>query len=509
MAKYTKRDITFAYAPYLPEENFMNTSGGTIQALQFRDILPYAFIKEDLPVILPQKTEEGVSGVGEGRNITTVLKSEYEVGAGSIPAVAMEFLPIFRLGGDITITHQTAQEWTVTAVAPGSITTGSYICFDVINSSGVHIKYMAWFDKDGDGSADKPTAMDCYDPVDDSDDGINQSTTGGKREFVQIDISSASDAQDVSDAIQTAINGTTDITAANGGGTSETVTCTNDQNGAVMDSFDYDSGLTIANTTRGRDKIEIDFDAATTKNMSNFGFHAERDNSSDDVLYDLVGCTIAEHTIRVESGEGVDATMVDEANYMICGFKDQYGGLTMLGKPRSPYGVAWTQDFSPFGNHFSNHGWETAVGNETLTYNSVAISAVWKGWSIKIENDLNHNNDGDPARFKDDVDFNKRTTTISITVQPEDHTLYELNHLDYADYAGDLLIQLKTINSDDSNIYLQFDCDKCILQPFDESIKADGAPEEYELELIPAPGATFGYTLQTYLPNYYFGWGGN
>ena len=43
------------------------------------------------------------------------------------------------------------------------------------------------------------------------------------------------------------------------------------------------------------------------------------------------------------------------------------------------------------------------------------------------------------------------------------------------------------------------------LVTFDEVINADGSPEQYEIDLEPCPGATFGYTLEGYLSNEYYG----
>lgn len=506
MTKYKRSDGDFMLAPYLPQENFGNTSGGNVQALTQNDLLPYSLVNGDLPIILPERTDIEATGSGQGRNPGAVLSSQFTPGAGAIPNVALPLMMIPRMPGNKTVTHSGAEVWTIKAVAPGNIGESSYFCFDVFDANKDAIKYQAWFDTTGSSSA--PTALDCYDPVTDTDDGVNQSTTQGKRELVEIDISSASDAQGVSDAIQTALDAITGLTAANGSGSSETVTCTNDNNGAVMDAFDYNTDLTIATTTQGYDKIEVSFDPDTDELSNYFGFRYQRNNGSYDTIYDITACSIATHTLSVSSGEGEAGIMKESVNYMMGALKEQYGALTMLSKPRDAYGQSWTKNTSPFHQKHNNHSWATANGNETFTYNGSTLNAVWFGWEIAIEHALQHEFDGN-GDYASGVSYNKRDIAITIDIQPEDYELFELQREHPNDYDGDVLLQLKSIIPGTSDqVYVQFDCDKCRLLPFEEKSPTDAEPERYNIELHPAPGATIKYTLQTYIPSYYYGLGG-
>ncbi len=93
MVKYTKGISDLFYCPKLPEGNFLNDTGGAIQALEVDDLIPYCLVIDDLPLIMPQRQDEGTSGVGEGNNETVVLEDQFSIGAGNIPNPAINFLP--------------------------------------------------------------------------------------------------------------------------------------------------------------------------------------------------------------------------------------------------------------------------------------------------------------------------------------------------------------------------------------------------------------------------------
>lgn len=486
ITKYTKNISDFFYCPSNPESNFLNDSGGAIQAFAQSAVLPYCLVTEDLPLILPKRQDEGASGVGEGVNETVVLESQFSIGAGSIVNQAINFLMIPRLGGDVTITEITAEVWTVVAVAPTSITTSTYICFDVISAAGAITKYYGWFDKNGDGVTDKPAAPTCY---------------GGTRTAVQFNISGDASAQDVSDTITAAITALDNVSAANGGGTSTTCTVTNAQNGAVDDAYDYNSGLTISISTQGVTKAVISLDA-TSFEQQNFGFQFQSNNGANDRLYTLTGITIAEHTLQCEH----DGMMTEDINYMVAGLKEQYGALSVLSKMRNPYGVLWTTGISPYGNKSAvkNHSWATLNENFTFTHNGTPYVLTWMGIKIAIENELSHDRDGG-GEFASGVNLNKRNIRVTPHIQTEDYYLYQHSRQHYTEYDGDILIQVKSMQAGDNNVYVQFDCDKLRVLPIDELIKGDGSPEEYDVDLTPAPGATTTYTIQGYLSNEYFG----
>ena len=505
MTVYKKQIMDYFLVPYLPENTFLNnvSGAGAIQALAQRDVLPYTHIAEDLSLILPEREDEGESGVGEGKNETVILEKQFKVGAGSVPNRAFDFLMIARLNGKITVTHQVAEIWTILAKAKADITHASYFCFDVIDINHDHFQYQAWFNVDG-GAA--PAIEDCYDPVDGVEDGINKITTQGKRELIEMDIQAAGDAASVATIIAAAIDTKANVAAA---AVTTTVTVTNAQLGSVIDAYDVGSGCTLAVTTQGRFKFVIELDADSDDIGSHFGFHAQRNKGAKDTIYELTGISIAEHTLEVEEGE----VMNEDVSYMIAGIKETYGALTMLTKPRSYFGTEWTKGLSPNSTKYKNHGWHTCNENHTLTLNGVDLDVVWQGWKILTENDLSHDFNGG-GDYASKVNYNARGCTMTLSLMPEGHEFFEMQRQHWKDYGGAglahaLLLQLKTImKGTGDNVFAQFDCDICRVLPFEESIKADNSGEKYDIDLVPAPGATFSYTIQSYLPNYAFGLGG-
>lgn len=123
-----------------------------------------------------------------------------------------------------------AQVSTIVAVAAASITDGKYFTIQGISATYVRTDYYVWFDKAGDESGDPAPA------------GYTE---------IKCDISGDTTAQEVSDCITAAIAAKADFGAANGGGTSTTITVTNANNGDVVDIADVDSGLIVAVTTSG------------------------------------------------------------------------------------------------------------------------------------------------------------------------------------------------------------------------------------------------------------------
>ncbi len=80
-----------------------------------------------------------------------------------------------------------------------------------------------------------------------------------------------------------------------------------------------------------------------------------------------------------------------------------------------------------------------------------------------------------------------------------------MSRLFWLDYAGDLVLQFKSVQANESNFYVQFDLNKGRVLPFDEEVKADGSPEQQNIDIVPTPGATFLYTIEGPLSNEYFG----
>ena len=124
---------------------------------------------------------------------------------------------------------------TVVAKAAADITDGKYFTLSKSDGDGSETKYYCWFDKAGDDSGDPAPS------------GYTE---------IKCDISGDTTAQDVSDCIQAAINAVSGLTAANGSGTTTTVTVTNDNTGDITDIVDVDSGLTVAVSTQGKTALD-------------------------------------------------------------------------------------------------------------------------------------------------------------------------------------------------------------------------------------------------------------
>lgn len=485
MVKYKKNITDFMYCPALPQANFLNDTGGAIQALAVANLMPYCLVTDDLPLILPQRQDEGSSGVGEGVNETVVLESQFSIGAGSIVNQGIEFIMIPQIGGAVVTTYTATEVFVITCIADVSKSLQNlYFEFDIQLDNNTIKKYFVWFNVNAEGV--EPTPVVPY---------------GGARTAVPIAVATNDTANTIAAAVHTAINALTDVSSANTGAPSAVVTVTLDSAGGVDDAHDIDSGVTISITTQGRTKVVTTFDA-TSYDAQNFGFQAQRNKGAHDIIYTLTGCSIAEHTLQCEH----DGIMTEDINYMVAGLKAQYGALSMIAKMRDAYGVLWTKGRSPKGNksEVKNHGWHTVNKNFTFTINTAAALVTWLGFEIAIINSLSHDRDGG-GDFASGVNLNKRALTFTAHVMTEDHQLYEAMRQHWTGYAGDVLIQMKSMQAGDNNVYIQFDMDKGRIIPFDEIIKGDGSPEEYRIDIVPAPGSTYLYTQEGYNSNEYFG----
>ena len=485
MGKYKKNITDFMYCPSLPQANFLNTSAGAIQALAVANLMPYCLVTGDLPLILPQRQDEGTSGVGEGVNETVVLEDQFSIGAGSIENQSIEFLMIPKIGGDVVTTYTAKEIFVITCIADdtGSLN-NTYFEFDIQLDDFSIKKYFVWFNVNGAGA--EPTPVVPY---------------GGARTAVPVAVATDATANTVAAAVHTAMNALTDITTVNTGSPSAIVTCSPDNNGAVDDAHDFDTGFTFVISQQGRTKVVTTFDA-TSYEMQNFGFQAQRNNGAYDIIQTLTGCSIAEHTLQCEH----DGKMTEDISYMVAGIKQQFGALTMIEKMRDAFGVLWTKGRSPKGNNsiVKNHGWHTVNKNFTFKLNNVALLLTWMGFKIATVNSLSHDRDGG-GDFASGVNLNMRKLTFTAHVQLEGYKLYQAIEQHWTGYAGDLLLQMKSMMAGDNNVYVQFDMDKGRIIPFDQVINADGSPEEYNIEIVPVPGSLFKYTQEGHNSNEYFG----
>lgn len=481
MAKYERQEADVFLCPSNPEENFNNESAGVIQSLTAPQVLPYSLVTDEFPVIKPQRQDEEAHGVGEGRNPTAILEKQYTIGAGSIPNKTIFGLMIPKIGGDVTVTHLTKELTTITAVADDtSSLNNTYFEFDIILDSGVIKKYFIWFNVAGAGVAPTPAPV-CY---------------GTARTAAVVAFAEDATAIQVAAATVAVINALTDV------GSAETTypefTITNDNNGAVDDTHDGTDpcGFTFVTSTNGRTKIVIDFDEDTIEGQ-NFGLHVQRILAGQDRILDLFGITIGVYEMTCEEG-GIAEENID---YTIGSFKTS---TTDIPKMRGSDGVAWTKKNSPFPSAKKNYGWHSFNDNFTFTLGGGALTGTKRAFSIRIENELQHNYDGG-GEFASDVDFGLRHIEIGIDAKINDLTIFTLADQHVDDYGGDILIQIKGIRGSDTNDYIMWDFDKLRLLPIDEKIAAPAEwVERYNLKLKLAPDCTAKCTIEGYLSFEYY-----
>ncbi len=119
---------------------------------------------------------------------------------------------------------------TVVAKAKASLSNGQYFKLWKADGSGGWTAYYAYMDVTG------------------TEDG-DPAPTGFTK--IRCNISGDTTAQNVSDTITAAITAVSGLTAANGGGASETVTITNDNTGDIKNIVDVDTTMTVAVLTQG------------------------------------------------------------------------------------------------------------------------------------------------------------------------------------------------------------------------------------------------------------------
>ena len=159
------------------------------------------------------------------------IREEVTIEFTQLPTASTQALDIDD-GMDDGVYNKTgvAEISTIVAVAAASITDSKYFTIQGISATGVRTDYYVWFDKVGDESGDPAPS------------GYTE---------IKCDISGDTTAQQVSDTITAAITAKDDFSAANGSGTSTTITVTNANAGDVQDIVDVNSGLTVATSTQG------------------------------------------------------------------------------------------------------------------------------------------------------------------------------------------------------------------------------------------------------------------
>lgn len=483
MTKYERQDADVLICPSNPQETFNNDTGGAIQSLTAPQVLPYSLVTEEFPVIKPKRQDEEGHGVGQGRNPNVILEKQFEIGAGTIPNKVIFGLMIPKIGGDVAVTHTAAEVTTVTCVADvsGSLN-DTYFEFDVMLAAGTLKKYFVWFNINAAGVEPTPA------PV----------AYGTARTAAAVAEATNATANAIAAAAQIIIDALTDVTCANPGAPSPTLTITNDQQGAVDDSHDGagdPTGFTFVTTTNGRTKIVQTFHENTIEGQ-NFGFHVQRILAGQDRIMDLFGVTIAVYEMLCEDG-GIAEENID---YTCASFKVS---ATDIPKMYTPDGSLWAKGKSAFPSAKKNYGWHSFNKNFTLTSGG-ALLGTKSAFSIRIENELSHNYEGG-GEFASGVDFGLRHIEIGIDAKVMDVTIFQLADQHPDDYANPIILQVKGIRGADTNDYIMWDFSSLRLLPVDEKIAAPTEwNEKYDLKFKPAPGCTSKCTIEGYLSYEYF-----
>jgi hypothetical protein len=485
MGKFERHDADVFLCPSNPQETFNNDTGGTIQSLTAAQVLPYSLVTEEFPVIKPKRQDEEGHGVGGGRNPTSILEKQYEIGAGAIPNKTIFGLMIPKIGGDVTVTHMTAEVTTITAVADDtSSLNNTYFEFDVMVGAGAVKtikKYFVWFNVGGAGVLPTPA------PV----------AYGDARTAAVVAFAEDATANTIAAAVKLVIDALDDVTCANPGAPSPTLTITNDQLGAVDDCHDGAgaTGFTFVCTTNGRTKIETVFHETTIEGQ-NFGFHVQRMLTGQDRIMDIFGVTMGVYEMTCEEG-GVAEENVD---FTAASFKTS---TTDIPKMRGPDGVLWTKKNTPFPSAKKNYGWHSFNKNFTFTCGA-ALLCTKRAFSVRIENELQHNYDGG-GEFASGVDFGLRHIEIGIDAKIQDVTILELADQHVNDYANDILLQIKGIRGADTNDYVMWDFSKLRMLPIDEKVAAPADwIEKYNVKMKLAPDCVAKCTIEGYLSFEYY-----
>ncbi|KKN27830.1 hypothetical protein LCGC14_0860510 [marine sediment metagenome] len=482
MTKYERHDADVFLCPSNPEKNFNNESAG-IQALNAAEVLPYSLVIDEFPVIKPKRQDEEAHGVGGGRNPTVILEKQYEIGAGSIPNKTIFGLMIPKIGGAVAVTHTAAEVTTVTCVADvaGSLN-DTYFEFDVMLAAGTLKKYFVWFNINAAGVEPTPA------PV----------AYGDARTAAVVAEATNATANAIAAAIQLVIDALTDVTCANPGAPSPTLTITNDQNGAVDDSHEGagdPTGFTFLTSTNGRSKIIITFHENTIEGQ-NFGMHVQRMLAGQDRIMDLFGITIGVYEMLCEEG-GVAEENID---YTCAAFKTS---ATDIAKMYAPDGTLWNKKITPFSSAKKNYGWHSFNENFTFTCGG-ALLCTKRAFSIRVENELQHNYDGG-GEFASDVDFGLRHIEIGIDAKIQDVTIYELGDQHPDDYGNPIVLQIKGIRGSDANDYIMWDFSSLRMLPIDEKVAAPAEwIEKYNIMMKLAPGCVATCTIEGYLSFEYY-----
>ncbi|KKM91310.1 hypothetical protein LCGC14_1229860, partial [marine sediment metagenome] len=385
-----------------------------------------------------------------------------------------------KIGGAVVVTHTAAEVSTVTCVADvsGSLN-NTYFEFDVMLADGTLKKYFIWFNINAAGAEPTPAPVAYGD---------------ARTAAVVAEATNATD-EAIAAATKLVIDALTDVTC---NVAAEVLTITNDENGAVDDTRDGagdGTGFTFVTSTNGRTKIVIIFDEDTIEGQ-NFGFHVQRILSGENRIMDLFGVTIATYEFTCEEG-GIAEENID---YTVASFKTS---ATDIAKMIGPDGILWTKGHSPFLKAKKNYGWHSFNENFTFTSGG-ALDITKRAFSIRIENELQHNYDGG-GDFASGVDFGIRVFEIGIEAKVQDNTIFEIADLHINDYANPVVLQVKGIRGSDTDDYIMWDFSSLRMLPIEEKIAAPSEwVEKYEIRMKLAPDCVAKCTIEGYLSFEYY-----
>lgn len=259
----------------------------TAIAAAFPYVMPVNIITDSFDYELPKILKEKLFSIGGGKYPALIANTIQEPVELSFETKMQHPVFLAYAIGTVASTGTRAEICTILPVLKSSCVQDSYFLLnDLIGTGEKH--YAIWIDVSGGGA--KPTIA-----------GINASNV------LQVDLNADTTAQQVSDRMVIAINTTTSITAANGGGTTPTITCTNDATGAVRDVRDSGvaaTGFTFAVTTQGSSTHTVT--ESTGYSLPSFTIHIEQLNAGDsgeDIVVDLFGCVVTDYELTVDYGD--------------------------------------------------------------------------------------------------------------------------------------------------------------------------------------------------------------
>lgn len=269
------------------------------------NVIPVNIITESFDYEIPRRLHEKIMAIGGGKHPAMIVNMVQDPVDISFETKMQHPLFMSYAVGVEASAGTVAEISTIIPPVKADCVEDSYFFInDIIATGEKH--YVIWIDKDGAGAAGKPAFH-----------GIPATNV------LQADISGDTTDQQVSDTITATINTTSSITATNGGGTTPTITCTNDVIGAVRDIRDsvaIPTLFTFAVTTQGVSTHTIT--PSTGYALPSFTLHIEQYNSSDStesIYIDLFGCVITECEITVDYADKIikEAVTIKSVNYAV------------------------------------------------------------------------------------------------------------------------------------------------------------------------------------------------